>query len=258
MAFLFFGIFIFSAYQIFSYFDESYAQEAAFNELKEIASKAETSFALSSITDDNDIVPETPSMLPRYTVLYEENSDLFGWVQIEDTKLNYPVMYTPDDPEYYLYHAFDRSESVSGVPFLDGNYQENCGNYLIYGHNMNAGTMFADLLSYAKQEFYEKHPVIKFDTLFESGEYEIMAAFYSKVYNIDERNVFRYYQYTDLSRPERFKEYVSQVKEAALYDTGVTAEYGDQLLTLSTCSYHTDNGRFIVVARKKIQDSKIH
>ena len=81
-----------------------------------------------------------------------------------------------------------------------------------------------------------------------------MAAFYSKVYNIDERNVFRYYQYTDLSRPERFKEYVSQVKEAALYDTGVTAEYGDQLLTLSTCSYHTDNGRFIVVARKKIQD----
>lgn len=202
--------------------------------------------------------PETPAMLPGYAALYAENPDLFGWVQIPDTELSYPVMYTSDDPEYYLRRAFDGSESVSGVPFLDGDCPEDGGNYLIYGHHMSGGTMFALLPSYAKQDFYEEHPVIRFDTLFERGKYEVMAAFYSQAYGTDEQDVFRYYQYTDLRCPERFQEYVEQVTAAALYDTGITAEYGDQLLTLSTCSYHTDNGRFVVVARKEAQNGEIH
>ena len=190
-------------------------------------------------------------MLPGYAALYAENPDLFGWVQIDGTKLDYPVMHTPDDPEFYLQRAFDRSASGSGVPFLDGSCTEGGGNYLIYGHNMRSGTMFATLLSYAQPDFYEAHPVIRFDTLFEEGTYEIMAAFYSNVYDSNDQNVFRYYQYTDLRNPDRFQEYVSQAAAAALYDTGVTAQYGDQLLTLTTCSYHTDNGRFVVVARRR-------
>lgn len=198
------------------------------------------------------------AILPEYAALYEENNDLFGWVQIPDTRLNYPVMYTPEDPEYYLRRAFDGSDSDSGVPFLDGDCTEHGGNYLIYGHNMNAGTMFALLPSYARQDFWEEHPVIRFDTLYERGDYAVMAAFYSQVYDVDAQGVFRYYQYTDLSSPERFREYVEQVKAAALYDTGITAEYGDQLLTLSTCNYHTGDGRFVVVARKQAQDGEVH
>ena len=98
--------------------------------------------------------------------------------------------------------------------------------------------------------------MIRFDTLFVRGEYEVVAAFYAKVYDAGGQEGFRYYQYTDLSSPERFQEYVTQVQAAALYDTGITAQYGDQLLTLSTCSYHTDNGRFVVVARKEAQDGE--
>ena len=255
---LFAGLFFLSAYMIFSYLGESHAQEAAFDELEEVVAEAQTPPSPAPTADEDSGELEAPAMLPGYAQLYAENPDLFGWVQIEDTELSYPVMYTPDDPEYYLRRAFDGSDSVSGVPFLDGDCPENGGNYLIYGHNMSAGTMFATLLSYAKPEFCEEHPVIRFDTLFERGEYEVMAAFYSKAYGSDEQDVFRYYQYTDLSSPERFGEYVAQVEAAALYDTGITAEYGDQLLTLSTCSYHTDNGRFVVVARKEEQDGEIH
>lgn len=254
MMILFSGLFLLSAYMVCSYFVESRTQEAAFTELEKRISAAETSHAPELTMDHDSKEWATPAMLPGYAALYEVNHDLFGWVQIADTKLNYPVMYTPDDPEYYLCRAFDRSESASGVPFLDGDCSEDSGNYLIHGHNMNAGTMFASLLSYAKQDFYEEHPVIRFDTLYERGAYEVIAAFYAKVYDVDEENVFRYYQYTDLSNPERFQEYVEQGKAAALYDTGITAEYGDQLLTLSTCSCHTDNGRFVVIARKEAQD----
>lgn len=255
---LFSGTFLLSAAMVISYLGESRAQEAAFDELEKQVVAAETPPALPSAKETASIGSADPVMLPGYAALYEENPDLFGWVQIEGTRLSYPVMFTPDDPEYYLRRAFDGSESTSGVPFLDGGCPENGGNYLIYGHNMSGGTMFALLPSYAERDFYEEHPVIRFDTLFEQGEYDVMAAFYSKAYDTDEQDVFRYYQYTDLSSPERFQEYVEQVQAAALYDTGITAEYGDQILTLSTCSYHTDNGRFVVVARKEEQDGEIH
>lgn len=255
---LFSALFLLSAVMVISYLGESRAQEAAFDELEELAAEAEASSPPAPTMDSSTGEPETPAMLPGYAALYAENPDLFGWVQIPDTELSYPVMYTSDDPEYYLRRAFDGSESVSGVPFLDGDCPEDGGNYLIYGHHMSGGTMFALLPSYAKQDFYEEHPVIRFDTLFERGKYEVMAAFYSQAYGTDEQDVFRYYQYTDLRCPERFQEYVEQVTAAALYDTGITAEYGDQLLTLSTCSYHTDNGRFVVVARKEAQNGEIH
>lgn len=109
--------------------------------------------------------------------------------------------------------------------------------------------MFATLLAYADRDFGGQHPSIRFDTLSDSGEYEVIAAFYSEVYSQDASNVFRFYQYTDLCDPDIFTEYMEQVQEAALYDTGINAKHGDSLLTLSTCSYHTKNGRFVVVAR---------
>ena len=192
----------------------------------------------------------TPTGFHRYDALYEQNHDLFGWVCIDGTKLNYPVMHTPDDPERYLRRAFDGTYSVSGVPFLDGSCYEGCGNYIVYGHHMKNGSMFAALADYADESFWQEHPVVRFDTLDGAGEYEVLAAFYSKAYKVTDRTAFRYYNYTDLTDEAVFDEYLGLVREASLYDTGVTAEYGDQLLTLSTCSYYTANGRFVVVARK--------
>lgn len=184
-----------------------------------------------------------------YLALKEQNEDFYGWVSIEGTQLNYPVMYTPDDPQHYLRRAFDGSCAASGVPFLDGSCFAGCGNALIYGHYMRNGTMFASVASYAEESFWRAHPQIRFDTLEESGTYEIFAAFYARIYREGEAG-FRYYRYTDLTAEEDFTAYVSQAREQALYDTGICPMFGDQLLTLSTCSYHTDDGRFVVVARR--------
>lgn len=114
---------------------------------------------------------------------------------------------------------------------------------------MNNGNMFNTLPKYADPEYWETHRIIYFDTRYVRGEYEVIAAFYGKIPAEGEQG-FRYYQYTDLTDPETFAAYVSQVKALSAYDTGLHAEYGDELITLSTCSYHTVNGRFVVVAKK--------
>ncbi len=190
-------------------------------------------------------------VLAQYAPLLEQNRDLAGWLKVEDTVIDYPVMYTPQEPEYYLHRAFDGSKSFGGSLFVGEDCQPEGAHVIIYGHHMRNGTMFGSLPGYASLEYAKKHPVIRYDTLYEEKEYEVLAAFYSKIYAEDIEGVFRYYWYTDLSREEVFNRYIKQVKAAALYDTGVEADYGDEILTLSTCSYHTDDGRFVVVARRK-------
>lgn len=159
-------------------------------------------------------------------------------------------MHTALDEEFYLRRAFDGSQSVSGTPFLAADCFEGCGNYIVYGHNMRDGSMFAALLSYADPSFRRQHPTIRYDTLGEAGTYEVLAAFYADVTLGDAGVDFPFYAYTDLRDPGIFADYLDQVRAAALYDTGVTAEPGDQLLTLATCSYHTADERFVVVARR--------
>lgn len=241
------AVFLFSAGMVARYAVRSHSEQKAFEELASIAD-ADTAKGNLLLPGTN---PEETSYISPYLPLKEQNEDFFGWLSVEGTAIDYPVMYTPGDPEYYLRRAFDKSDSLSGVPFLDATCFDECGNYLIYGHNMSNGTMFADLLSYADQEFWKEHPNIRFDTLEGTGSYSIFAAFYSEIYP-DEGDGFRYYRYTDLRDPEAFEAYINQVNGAALYDTGISAEYGDMLLTLSTCSYHTTNGRFVVVARKDV------
>lgn len=190
-----------------------------------------------------------------YEELKRQNEDFYGWVSIENTPLNYPVMYTPNDSFYYLRRDFEEQYSIRGVPFLDGEYREGFNNYLIYGHNTDDGTMFAELHKYEDRDYYLKHKIIKFDTLNENGEYEIISVFKSKVYKDDEEG-FRYYNYLDLSGQATFEEYISKVKDNSLYDTGVSAKYSDQILTLSTCSYHEKDGRFVVVAKKVSESNR--
>lgn len=222
-------------------------EKAAFADLAEIAAEASAAPDVADPSQEQTVSSDEPS---PYAALKERNPDFFGWLSIEGTELNYPVMHTPEDPEYYLRRDFDGKKSQSGVPFLSAPCYEGCGNYLIYGHNMKNGSMFASLLSYADIEYWRQHPTIQFDTLDASDEYEVAAAFYSEAYPQDAVGVFRFYQYTDVSDRAVFGEYMDQVRRAALYETGVSAEYGDQFITLTTCSYHTKNGRFVVVARK--------
>ena len=182
--------------------------------------------------------------------LHKKNSDIVGWIKIDDTRVDYPVMWTPDDPEFYLRRNFQKEESMAGTPFLDGySLMPGSFNWLIYGHNMKNGTMFHDILEYDDPAFYEKHKLIHFDTLEGDGLYEVAAVCYTQIYN-QEDQVFKYYQYAAITDEDSFNTYVQNVKALSIYDTGVTPVWGDQLITLSTCEYSVEDGRFIIVARK--------
>ena len=194
-----------------------------------------------------------PSPLPQYAELCKMNRDFFGWLTIEDIDVDFPVMYAPDRREYYLNRDFYGEYSHVGTPFIDENCPPDGNFYLIYGHHIEdirVKSMFGKLFRYDDPAYWEQHPTFRFDTAYEEREYEVMAVFYSRIYYVEEKDVFRYYEYTDLCDEAVFNDYVRQVKEAERYDTGVTASYGDELIALSTCSYHDVNGRFVVVARR--------
>ena len=184
--------------------------------------------------------------------LQEKNEDIVGWIEIEDTNINYPVL-QGEDNEYYLTHNYKKETSQKGSIFLTKDYDWDLPstNLLIYGHNIMNGQMFQNLLKFADEEFYKEHPVIRFTTQNEDKEYEIISAFKSRVFYKSEQNVFRYYDFVNAENEEEYNEFVKNAKEASLYDIGKTAEYGDQLITLVTCSYHTEDGRFVVIGREK-------
>ena len=183
--------------------------------------------------------------------LQEENSDIVGWLEIEGTSINYPVLQGIDN-EYYMTKKKKKQKSKNGSIFLTKDYDWSIpsSNLLIYGHNLNNGTMFQELLKYAKEEFYKEHPTIRFTTNKEDAEYEIISVFKSRVYYKSEKNVFRYYFFVNAKSEAEYNEFVQNAKKASLYNIDATAQYGDQLITLSTCSYHVEEGRFAVVGRK--------
>lgn len=201
------------------------------------------------VEGDNEVNRE--SRIDKLKKLKEENSDIIGWLEIEDTNINYPVLQCSDN-DFYLNHNYKKEYSSAGSLFLDKDFDMENGssNYLIYGHRNESGIMFEDLLKYADEEFYKSHTKIRFTTLEEDYEYEVLAVFYSRVYYKREKNVFRYYYFVNAESKEEYDDFVLNAKKASIYDTGVSAEYGDQLLTLSTCEYSQEDGRFAVVFKK--------
>ena len=239
------ALFLFSGFMLYrQYADEKQSAEAFQN--------------ISALVEDEmppadepqaAAVPEQTAF-EKYRAVYEQNSDFVGWISIEGTNIDYPVMQTIDNPNYYLKHSFEKQYSDYGVPYV----QENCDlglsdNCVIYGHHMNNGSMFADLCKYADEDFYRQHKTIRFDTLSDFGEYEIVAAFKTAAYS---EQGFKYYHFVNADSAEDFDAYIAKCKELALYDTGVSAEYGDKLITLSTCEYSRQNGRMVVVAKQVI------
>lgn len=173
-------------------------------------------------------------ILPQYKKLYQENQDLVGWIKIDDTPINYPVMQTFDDPTFYIHRDWDKNESQTGLPLIDGRCTLESENIIIYSHNMKNGTMFGSLKRFNEKSFYDEHQIIKFDTIYEEAEYQVIAVLLAQVFYDEKPNEgkFIYYDYIELDSEEKFQEFINQVKELSLYETGVTAEYGDSLITL--------------------------
>lgn len=192
-----------------------------------------------------------PEKQASYRNLYLKNPDMVGWIQIEGTSIDYPVMKTPADPNYYLKHDFEKNYTDYGCPFMQADCDVLCpsDNLIIYGHNMKDGSMFADLAKYRSKDFWQTHKTVWFDTERGSCAYEIFAVIHTTV-QADAAAAFPFYWFVDAASPEEFADYVSACKAQALYDTGISAEYGDKLLTLSTCDNITDNGRLLVIAKQ--------
>lgn len=199
------------------------------------------------LADKDETVPD---ILPEYEKIHQKNQRLIGWVKIDDTIIDYPVMQTVNN-EYYLDHNFNQEEDRNGCIFMD--YQcdvvKGCDNIILYGHHMKSGKMFGTLNKYSKESYYEEHPTIQFDTIYEKGTYQVMYVFRSKVYS-EEDVTFKYYQFINAASEMEFNSYLNEMAALSLYDTGVTAGCGDKLLTLSTCDYQEKKGRFVVVAKK--------
>ena len=229
---------------LIKHYIDSEKQSELYDNLIETIEKTDTEKDTMTYSQDK-------SFLSDYQDLYLQNNDMVGWIKIEDTKINYPVMQSKDNPNFYLKHGFDKAYTDYGCLYV----QENCDvdipsdNLIIYGHNMKGSSMFSGLMKYTDKSFWETHKTIRFDTLTEKCDYEIIAAFKTVVYT-DSPESFKYYQFINADTGDEFNAYITKCKELALYDTGVTAEYGDKLITLSTCEYSRNNGRMVVVAKK--------
>lgn len=199
----------------------------------------------------------------NYKRLKAQNPDIIGWIKIPGTKIDYPVMWTPDCPEKYLRTDFDGNYSMPGLPFVAADCkvsslpnEKDCSNTLIYGHHMQDGTMFAELVMYEKEEFAKKHSIIIYDRIYADGCYKtekfhVYGAFKTEV-NTGLESEFKYYKFIDIDSQKELDTFLENIAERNLLTTNKKIEAGSKLLTMSTCSYHVAdrNGRFVVIGVK--------
>lgn len=197
---------------------------------------------------------EKTANMKKIEKLRKENSEVVGWIQINGTTINYPILQTNNN-KYYLTHNYQKKESKYGSIFLktECNLKNNNSNLIIYGHHMEDKQMFYPLVNYIDKKYYEEHKTIQIATLEEECTYTIMSVFKSRVFYQDEKDVFRYYNYTDLKDKNKYNEFIQNCKKIELYDTGIVAKYGDRIITLITCEYSQKNGRIVVVAKKEMK-----
>lgn len=256
-------VFLVSVYFIGDYYLESLSSQSSYDTLADIVQQGkneipqETILYVPPVVDEDIKRPESsvedlsePTMiLPEYSGIYLLNSDVVGWIQIPDTRINYPVMQSVDRPDYYLTRDFDGKDNKNGCLYV----REQCNvfrpsdNLTIYGHNMRNGNMFHDLHKFRDKSFWENHRTFTFDTILEHHTYEIVAVFTTTA---SVGRGFAYHLFVNAADEAEFDDFVARCKQLSLYDTGVTAEYGDKLISLSTCEYSQVNGRLVLVAKR--------
>ncbi len=209
----------------------------------------ETTPAPELVTITHPETGEPMEILPEYAEIFQKNTDMVGWICIPGTKLDYPVVQSPKQVNYYLYRNFYKEYNKHGCIYA----REQCevdkpsDNITLYGHRMQDGSMFATLVNYTKKDFFEKNRYIYFDTLTERHNYEIIAVFKTTA-TLGEG--FQYHLFVDAANEASFDSFIQTCKAESFYETGATAQYGDKLITLSTCEYSQDNGRLVIVAKR--------
>lgn len=258
---LFSVIFAVSAFFLIRYYVQINKSQKAYEALADIKEQA-LQQAIENALVDEDGVKQEPSMvevtdkngeplmvLPEYAPIYERNKDTVGWIRIDGTNIDFPVMQRKEITDYYLYKNFDGEYSNQGAIYV----REQCDvfapsdNLTIYGHRTNAKTMFGALQDYKKKDFWQGHQYIQFDTVSEHHTYQIISVF---TIQATEDSGFHYHLFVNAENDAEFEEFVANAKRHSLYDTGVTAVPGDRLITLSTCEGYGSLGRLVVVAKQ--------
>lgn len=229
---------------LIAYFMQSRQEEQAIETLRQIRDEA------SEESGNPDLVLGDQQILAQYQELFMQNPDLIGWLTIDGTDIDLPVVQTPGNNEYYLRRGFDRLYATGGTLFMD----EHCSidldaptaNWLIYGHNMADGSMFGQLTCYRSEDFYKAHTTFTFNTIYETAAWQVVAALDTTL-GADE---LPYYTFFDADTKLEWQQRVDAITALSLYDTGVTPAYGQQLLVLSTCgtSSPTAKTRFALLA----------
>lgn len=195
------------------------------------------------------------SYIAGFEKLLQINADLKGWISIPGTVLSLPVVQGSDN-SYYLDHDFYGRQDRHGTLFVDSGADLESGfNTVIYGHHMRDGSMFGILKEYRSEELYREHPSFFISLLGEEREYEIFAVVRNDIFEGNKEN-FQYYDYKQIADEESLAAYCQALKENAIYDTGVEAGSGDELVTLCTCDYGSEDQRLLVVGRKKTQKTE--
>ena len=234
-------VFAASGSYLASYYYGSRCQQTLYENLAETAERVRQ----GAEPGENVAAPAAgEDILPEYRELYAMNPELVGWIRIEGTRIDYPVVQSPARVGYYLTHDFTGAESAYGCVYAgEGcDLSDPTGCLILYGHHMADGSMFAGLADYQRRSFWERHALIHFDTLTERRTYRIFAVFRTTA------DGFPYHSFPDATDAAEFDAFIAACREHALYDTGILPQYGDQLLLLSTCEYSQENGRLVVAA----------
>ncbi len=249
-------------------FNENIEKNGKLQEMKLLSASANSSALSRSSNDNSAAISQNsentteaslssndgePQILPEYRELHGINPDMVGWLKIDGTNIDYPVVRC-SDMDYYLSHDFYKNEDKNGTPFVKSfaDVDSPDDNFIVYAHNMKNGTMFGNLDDYENESFAKEHSIIEFDSLYEKRRYRVISVFRSEVYSEDADNEdkFKYYEYYNAGSEEDFAYFYGNIMHLSAVKTGVKASYGDRFITLSTCAYHTDNGRFVVVGKE--------
>lgn len=273
---IFSAIFLLSCIYLGGYFLETRSAENDYDQLASIYQNGSqntqpTEPSASGSGGSNNTETQPPTILPELQQIYAMNNNLVGYLNFpyENLNLQYPVMQSPEDEDYYLTHDFYGNESIAGCPYvpMHCNVFTPSDNVVIYGHNLKTGGMFNKLTWYREKSYWEEHQTFRFDTLYERHTYQIFAVFKTaaKQYTSDGKPWgYPYHRTNYFATAEEFDQFIADIKGAAFtsgkyegwtfYDTGITPQFGDKLLCLSTCEYSmrdpdgTINGRLVIMA----------
>lgn len=259
------AVFVYSGYSLVSYYMRSRENQKVYDNLAQLVVDRPTVPLPPSIqstepaeepTEPEEILittrdPETGELkkiLPEYAPLYIRNTDLVGWISIDGTKVNYPVVQS-NVPDYYLKRNFEGTYSSHGCIYVSetADVFTPSDNVTLYGHRMGDDSMFGQLGLYPDKAFWEEHQYIRFDTLQQRHLYQVICVF---AISAEDTKNFAYHNFVDAADAESFDTFVRRCMARSYYDTGITAQYGDKLITLSTCEYTQGNGRLVVVAKR--------